>query len=65
MEFLLTKRLLRQRDHLLKIKFSHVPYNDAAVVRFALGRIAAIVDVYDNVKLNSRNHRLINFSIFI
>ena len=61
----IAKRLLRQQDHLLKIKLPHVPRNDAAVVRFALGRIAAIVGVYDDVKLNSRNHRLINFSIFI
>jgi hypothetical protein len=36
----ITKRLLRQQDHLLKIKFSHVPRNDAAVVRFALVEIA-------------------------
>ena len=47
----ITKRLLRQQDHLLKIKFPHVPRNDAAVVRFVLGRIAAIVGVYDAVKL--------------
>jgi len=31
-----TKRLLRQQDHLLKIKLPHVPRNDAAVVRFAM-----------------------------
>ena len=30
----ITKRLLRQQDHLLKIKLPHVPRNDAAVVRF-------------------------------
>ena len=36
----ITRRLLRQQDHLLKIKFSHVPRNDAAVVGFALVVIA-------------------------
>jgi hypothetical protein len=36
----IAKRLLRQQDHLLKIKFSHMPRNDAAVVRFALAGIA-------------------------
>jgi hypothetical protein len=35
-----TTRLRRQQDHLLKIKFSHVPRNDAAVVTFALAEIA-------------------------
>jgi len=36
----IAKRLLRQQDHLLKIKLPHVPRNDAAVVRFALAGIA-------------------------
>jgi len=50
----ITKRLLRQQDHLLKIRFPHVPRNDAAVVRFAWGRIAAIVGVYVNSLMSAR-----------
>ena len=34
-----------------KNQVPHVPRNDAAVVRFTLGRIAAIVGVYDAAKL--------------
>ena len=40
----ITTRLLRQQDHLLKIKFSHVPRNDAAVVRFALAGKAIFIN---------------------
>ena len=47
-----TTRLLRQQDQLLKIKFLHVPYNDAAVVRFVLTGIVkrrSLADVVSKI----------------
>ena len=62
----LTKRLLRQQDHLLKIKFPHVPRNDAAVVRFALAGIAigGVLLIRSNLPCNRHCEKLREFSFF-